>query len=138
LGTLWAGYTTSATICSGLSASKYKRERERLNEQEGRLVPVVWENVDGVPVLLANQFIIQHFQDEFILTMGQMVPPTLLGAEEQREAQLRAIERVTVRPLARIAFTRARLTELIETLAAHRERYDREQQERDEQFGGGL
>jgi hypothetical protein len=110
----------------------------RVEESEGRQVPVVWENLDGVPVLLANQFIIQHFQDEFILTVGQMVPPTLLGDEEQREAQLRAIERVSVRPLARIAFTRARLTELIETLAAHREKYDREQQKRDEEFGGGI
>jgi hypothetical protein len=109
-----------------------------VDESEGRQVPVVWENVDGVPVLLANQFIIQHFQDEFILTFGQMVPPTLLGDEQARAAQLQRIEQVTVRPLARMTFTRARLTELIETLAAHREKYDRERQERDEQFGGGI
>ena len=109
-----------------------------MDENEGRQVPAVWENLDGVPVLLANQFIIQHFQDEFILTVGQMVPPALLGDEQARTAQLQRIEQVTVRPLARIAFTRARLTELIETLAAHREKYDQEKQERDEQFGGGI
>jgi hypothetical protein len=109
-----------------------------LDENVSREVPIVWENLDGVPVLLANQFIIQHFQDEFILTVGQMVPPTLLGDEQARAAQLQRIEQMTVRPLTRIAFTRARLTELIETLAAHSEKYDREKQERDEQFGGGV
>ena len=114
------------------------RGSDRLDENVSREVPIVWENLDGVPVFLANQFIIQHFQDEFILPVGQMVPPALLGDEQERATQLQRIEQVTVRPVARIAFTRARLTELIETLAAHREKYDREKQETDEQFGGGI
>jgi hypothetical protein len=109
-----------------------------LAENEGREVPVVWENVDGVPVFLANQFIIQHYQDEFILTLGQMVPPALLGDEQAREAQLREIEQVTVRPLARLVFTRARLIEFIQTLEAHREKYDQIQQARDEEMGSGI
>jgi hypothetical protein len=109
-----------------------------LDENEGRQVPVVWENLDNVPVLLANQFIIQHFQDEFILTVGQMVPPALMGDEQDRAAQLQGIEQVSVRPLARIAFTRARLIELVQALEAHREIYDRIQQERDEEMRGGI
>jgi hypothetical protein len=109
-----------------------------LDENEGRQIPVVWENLDGVPVLLANQFIVQHFQDEFILTIGQMVPPAFLGSEEQREAQLRELDQVTVRPLARIAFTRARLIELVQALEAHRWKYDQIQQAQDEEMGGGI
>ena len=109
-----------------------------MDENIGRNVPIVWENLDGVPVLLGNQFIVQHFQDEFILTVGQMVPPALLGDEEQREAQLRELEQVTVRPLARIAFTRARLIELVQALEAHRWKYDQIQQAQDEEMGGGI
>ena len=109
-----------------------------MDQNAGREIPIVWENLDSVPVFLANQFMIQHFQDEFILTVGQMVPPAILGDEAQREAQLRGIEQVSVRPLARIAFTRARLIELTQTLAAHGEKYDREQQARNEELGGGL
>ena len=109
-----------------------------MDQSEGHEIRVVWENPDSVPVFLANQFMIQHFQDEFILTIGQMVPPAILGDEAQREARLREIEQVSVRPLARIAFTRARLVELIQTLAAHGEKYDREQQARNEELGGGL
>jgi hypothetical protein len=89
-------------------------------------------------VLLANQFVIQHFQDEFILTIGQLVPPALLGDEQDRTAQLQEIEQVTVRPLARITLTRARLIELVQALEAQRERYDQVQQARDEQMGGGI
>jgi hypothetical protein len=72
-----------------------------LDDNDGRNVPLVWENLDGVPVPLANQFIIQHFQDEFILTIGQLVPPALLGDEQARTAQLQQVEQVTARPIAR-------------------------------------
>jgi hypothetical protein len=116
----------------------HKKGNERLDEGESRNVPVVWENLDSVPVLLANQFIIQHYQDEFILTLGQMVPPAILGDEQARAAQLRAIEQVNVRPLARIAFTRARLVELVQALEAHREIYDEIQQARRDEMGGGI
>ncbi len=109
-----------------------------MEENTQRDVPLVWENVEGVPVLLANQFIIQHNQDEFILTIGQMVPPALLGDEQARIAQLQEIERVSVKPLARIAFTRARLIELVQALEGNREIYDQTQQARDEEMRGGV
>jgi hypothetical protein len=109
-----------------------------LDEGGYREVPVVWENLDSVPVLFANQFIIQHYQDEFILTVGQMVPPAILGDEEAREAQLEEIEQVSAKPLARIAFTRERLRELVNSLAAHGEKYDRIRQARDDEMGGGI
>lgn len=109
-----------------------------MDENEQREVPLVWENVEGLPVLFANQFIIQHLQDEFILTVGQMVPPPLLGDEQQRGAQLRELEGVPVKPLARIAFTRARLTELIQALAGNREIYDQIRQARDDEMGGAI
>lgn len=109
-----------------------------MDKNEQREIPLVWENMEGVPVLFANQFIIQHVQDEFILTVGQMVPPPLLGDEQERAAQLHQLEGVPVRTLARIAFTRARLTELVQALAGNREIYDQMRQARDEEMGGGI
>jgi hypothetical protein len=111
---------------------------QRVDENEGRQVPLVWENLDNLPVLLANQFIVQHFQDEFIITVGQTVPPALLGDEQARTAQLQQVEQVTARPIARIAFTRTRLIELVQALEAQREIYDRIQEARDEEIGGGI
>jgi hypothetical protein len=109
-----------------------------LDENAQREIPLTWMNVEDVPVLFANQFIIQHNQDEFILSIGQMVPPVLLGDEQQRAAQLQEIERVPVKPLARIAFTRARLIELVQALEGNREIYDQTQQARDEEMRGGT
>jgi hypothetical protein len=111
---------------------------QRVDENEGRQVPLVWENLDGVPVLLANQFIVQHFQDEFIITVGQTVPPALSGDEQARTAQLQQVKQVTARPIARVAFTRARLIELVHQLEAQREVYDQIQEARDEEMGGGI
>lgn len=65
-------------------------------------------------------------------------PPPLLGNEREREAQLRQLEGVPVRTLARIAFTRAGLTELVQALAGNREIYDQIRQARDEEMGGGI
>jgi hypothetical protein len=107
-----------------------------LDENEGRNVPLTWENVEDVPVYFSNQYVCQYNQDEFILTFGQMTPPMLLGELHDRAEQLRQIEHVPVKPLARVAFTYARLVELINVLQINREQYEQEQQIRRQQMGG--
>jgi hypothetical protein len=102
----------------------------------GRNIPVTWENVEGVPVFFANQYVCQFNQDEFILTFGQMTPPMLLGDEQDRAEQLQRLEYVPVKPLARMAFTYSRLVELINVLQANREQYEQLQQIRNQQMGG--
>jgi len=102
-----------------------------------RQVPLTWVDADDVPVFFANQFIIQHHQDEFILTVGQMVPPPLIGTLEEREDQLEQLDFVPVKPLARIAFTHARLVELVQALEGNREIYEQARQARDDQMRGG-
>ena len=103
----------------------------------GRPVPLTWLDVDDVPVSLANQFVIQVEQDEFILTLGQMVPPLLLGTPEEKTDQLEQLDFVPVKPLARIAFTRARLRELVQLLEGSAELYDRQHEFRNRGMGGG-
>ena len=102
----------------------------------GRDVPVTWENVEDVPVFFANQYVCQFNQDEFILTLGQMTPPMLLGDLEERAEQLQRLGSVPVKPLARIAFTYSRLVELINVLEANRWQYEQAQQQRGQQMGG--
>jgi hypothetical protein len=108
-----------------------------LDEGSGeRELPLIWENVEDVPVYYANQYICQFSQDEFILTIGQMVPPALLGDQEQRERQLEQLEHVPIKPLARVALTYARLVELINVLEANRWQYEQAQQIRKQEMGG--
>lgn len=93
-------------------------------------------NVEDVPVFFANQYVCQFNQDEFVLTIGQMTPPMLLGELQDRAEQLQRLEYVPVKPLARIAFTYTRLVELIQVLEINREQYEEAERRRNEGMGG--
>lgn len=98
----------------------------------GREVSLIWENLDDVPVFFANQFICQFTLDEFVVSVGQMVPPPILGDLDEQQQ----IDHIPVRALARIAFTHQRLVELINVLQANREQYEQALRARNEQMGG--
>lgn len=91
-------------------------------------VPVVWSSPEDVPILFANTFVCQFEQtlDSFILTVGQLTPPALIGAtpEELRE-QVENIAYVPVTPVARFGLTTARLQELIALLQANLDQMER-------------
>lgn len=96
-------------------------------------IPLVWIGAEEHPVYLTNQFVCQFNQDEFILTFGQMVPPAILGSEEEKTQQADQISYVPVKPLARLGLTRARARELIAVLEANLQNYEQYQ----EQIRGG-
>jgi len=100
------------------------------DEEPIATVPVVYTDMEEVPIVFANQFIIQHQQDEFILTMGQLQPPLLLGSPEDRMEQVKKLTYVPVKVVAKFGFTRERLTELIKALQTNLRIYD-EKKERE-------
>ncbi len=79
-------------------------------------IPVVWVGADEVPVFFANQFVAQVDRGEVFLTIGQLVPPAIIGSGEEAREQAERIQYVPVKPVARIALTPTRLLELIEVL----------------------
>ncbi len=85
---------------------------------------MLWRGMEDHPVLYANQFVMQHEQDELILTVGQFQPPILLGEAHERLEQARQLGYVPVSVVARLAFTRARLGELSRILQDHLDKYD--------------
>ena len=86
---------------------------------------MAWIGAEELPIHLVNQFFCQFNQDEFILTIGQMVPPALVApTAEERLEQAQQISYVHIKPLARLAFTRQRLVELVATLQANIAKYD--------------
>lgn len=97
---------------------------------EGVNLPIVWTGVDDVPVVFANQSLGQVGQQgEVILTFGQLVPPAILGVtEEDRERQIRSLTHIPIKPVARLAFTRAGLEELVGLLHKTLENHDRAQE----------
>jgi hypothetical protein len=81
-------------------------------------IPVGYVGLDSVEIKLANQFAIQQEEENsFILTMGQVVTPVLLGNADQRKEQAQQLSFVPIKVLGRFTLTRQRLDELIQVLS---------------------
>jgi hypothetical protein len=83
---------------------------------------VVWGDVDSLPVLAVNQFVIQVAQENeqgppsVLLTLGHVAPPIVLGTPEQQREGVAAVEQLTVRPVARFSIPADRMMELARLL----------------------
>jgi hypothetical protein len=114
--------------------------RQRLAEEsrEWLDIPVVWEGLENVPIVLANNALGQvGQQDEIILSFGQLTPPAIYGDLERQREQAQQIERLAVKPVARVGLTRAGLDDLIRILSGTRDNYDRMQEARARRIQGG-
>lgn len=103
---------------------------EPQDSQEYVQVPLSWVGLEDITVLLANQFIIQYTDDGFLLTVGQVAPPPLLGSPEEQREQVSQLTFVPVRPLARFNLTERRLRELIAVLQENLSNYEAAMKER--------
>ena len=84
-----------------------------------------WDGVEDEPIVLVNQVIGQFGQyGEVILTFGQTAPPILLGDRDEQREQAKDIQSVPVKPVARLALTRAGLDDVIRILNETRDNYD--------------
>lgn len=88
-------------------------------------LPLAWIDVNESPILMANQFLVQtQGTGEFVMAIGQVATPPLIGTPEEVREQAEQIEFVPIRTLARVSMTRARIDELIAVLQLQRDRHD--------------
>ena len=96
-------------------------------EQPHKQIPIVFQGLDELPIMFANQFLVQHQQSEFILAFGQIAPPIILpGTDAERQAQAAKINFVPANMLARFGLTEERMRELVQLLSGYLEVYDRD------------
>jgi hypothetical protein len=102
---------------------------------QGRSVPLLWVDLETTPVLFANQLLVQHHGSEFIISVGQVTPPALIGTDEERRQALAALEFVPVRTVARVGLTAQRMTEFVRVMQENLSTYEQAKglDERDEQ-----
>jgi hypothetical protein len=93
---------------------------------EGIPIPLTWIGAEDLPVHFINKFVGQVEAEEhvFYLTIGQALPPALVGTPEEKLEQLEAISYVPIKPIARLAFTRKKLEELIAVLQTNLDQYE--------------
>lgn len=87
-------------------------------------IPIAYVGTDDAPILLGNSFLVQHQQDEFILSIGHMAPPILIGEGPEVIEQARKIPFIPVKITARYSMSPARVRELAALLQQQLERYD--------------
>jgi hypothetical protein len=84
-----------------------------------------WVGFEELPIVFANHFLVQHQPNEFVLTVGQVTGPPVVGTPEQVREQARGATHVPIHALARVGLTRRRVVELIEILQVTLEDHDR-------------
>ncbi len=106
-----------------------------MDENGGRDVPLTWIGAEDLPVSFANMFVgqVQPEENVFYLTIGQMVPPVLVGTPQEKAEQLKQIAYIPVKPIARLALTRPRLQELAALLQLNLDQYDQVMQQMEEE-----
>lgn len=76
-------------------------------------IPLVWINLDEMPIELASIFQVQlQGPDEIILNVGQTAPPMLVGSPQEMEVQASAVPFVPCRTLARFSMTSDRIRQI--------------------------
>jgi hypothetical protein len=87
-------------------------------------LPLVYGGGADTDVLLANHFSLSNLQDEFILTVGQIAPPPLVGSKEEQVEQAEKLGGVPVRVIGRYTFSRTRAEELMHLIERQLKAYD--------------
>ncbi|NLE43846.1 MAG: DUF3467 domain-containing protein [Chloroflexi bacterium] len=75
----------------------------------------------------ATNFVVQHTENEFILSFFEAEAPILLGTPEENLATLQSIGSVKARCVARIIVSPSRMPELIRIMGENYDRYQSRQ-----------
>lgn len=94
------------------------------NPPKNKQVSVTWVGAEEIPLQFANAFLGMVQPGEIYLNIGSVVPPVIQGTPEERKAQVNAIDYVLAKPIARLAFTPARLDEMIKILQETKRNYE--------------
>jgi hypothetical protein len=97
-------------------------EREA-EADEGIRIPVAYVESEETPILAANEFLIQFHRGGFILTIGQVTPPPIVGSREEVIEQVKQMPFVPVRVVGRFSMTEESTRALVDLLQAHIRRF---------------
>lgn len=88
-------------------------------------IPLVWIGLEELSVQLANQAICQYTPDgQFIVSIGQMAPPVLLGSPEEIRQEVKRLSHIAVKPLLRVNFSESSLRDLLRIIQTNLEQFE--------------
>lgn len=97
-----------------------------IDEQGSITLPIEWD-ISNVHSEYATNFVVQHTQNEFFLYFFEVVPPLVVGTEEETFAQLQQIDKVSATCKTRIVLHPDKIPEIIAVLTKNYEKYQAKQ-----------
>ena len=85
--------------------------------------PLEWHVPDDLASHYATNFVVQHTDAEFILSFFEIVPPIVVGSEEERRAQIEKIPSVRADCVARIIVSPQRLPDFLKAIQTNLEKF---------------
>lgn len=87
-------------------------------------IRLVWPQSQDTPIVFANHFLSQIVDDTFIVTFGQLVPPALLGTDQERREQALHFKTLEIAPLARFILSPQHMRDCIRVFQENLNRYE--------------
>jgi hypothetical protein len=96
--------------------------------QQTRAIPIEWYVPDHIESKYANNLVVQHGENEIIISFFETRPPLILGTPEDIE-RLARLESIRSECVARIIVSPSKMPAFIEALQTNYQRYVTKKQE---------
>ncbi|MBU1751223.1 MAG: DUF3467 domain-containing protein [Chloroflexi bacterium] len=79
-------------------------------------LPIKWYYPEDLITRYVTNLIVQHGEQEFIVSFFEILPPAILGTPEQQEAQLERIDDIQATCVARIVIPAEKMSIFVKAL----------------------
>ena len=94
-------------------------------EKKSTMLPIRRTFRDDTVTLFANDLVVQHHSNSFVLSFFEIWNPAILGeTEEEREKALKAIEVVDARCVARLAVSPDVMRKIVDAMDRNLKKFD--------------
>jgi len=101
---------------------------------DGIAVPLVWVGLEEAEIKFVNQIIVQMgppgHEGEFVISLGQLQSPVLIGDEKQVKQALRSLPYVPVKTVTKAGVPVERVREFIDVLQRVVKNYEQQKSNR--------
>jgi len=92
-------------------------------DQDRVAIPVKYVVPDEIVTQYVTDMVVQHSDQEFLISFWEIQRPVLLGSEEERKAQIQMIKFLENRCIARFAITPERMQKFLDAMKENLDRY---------------
>jgi hypothetical protein len=86
-------------------------------------IPIDWQFPEKLETKFANHLLVQFDQNEFYISFFEMIPPLLLGTDEEQKKILGSLKSIPAKCVSRIVVSKERMPSFIKALQTHAEKH---------------